>query len=800
MNFTWINIYSELATKLLAYKNNRAALVEWIYSDLGKVTRADGQSLVNYLKMKDGAKIKDIDPFSVYGIFNRNTSWEKRTELLQKFKEHFELVSEVPTDFNGIPTLDARRSFFFSWNDDNQKVIHDQWDLYEKIVTGEEAESAFDKVLENGMARYSLTMCLFWIAPDRFLSLDSRNRSYLESFGFHKDYPILRYAEYQDILQRVQKAMDEGTIPCSSFLEFSYLAWKSGTESPKDERTVVPAKKNYWLVGYAFGSSNSQFERFINDSIWEGRFNDDSDSDQKLLSLAKQIKKGDVLILKSSSTKGPKHDKSFLRVKAVAVVMEDIQTPKMEGTTSCRCKVKYYGTEVRDFDNPTLGSFRKTIHLADSKAQPLIEYANNLIGIDTMPQQKYKEYIDLLLENRNIVLTGAPGTGKTFMAQEIAKEMGAETKFVQFHPSYDYTDFVEGLRPVGDSGNFGFELRNGVFKDFCARALQNQIDSKKSIQALQQESTARDRIDGYLDDVIETGKTFNTVGTKNVFHVVENNEKTIIVEVPANEKTSMVKLPKSDLIALVENNVTVKSGKDIQIYFARKHGTQQDAYVRVLYNHIKDYKPKEKTADVSLIELKPFVFIIDEINRGEISKIFGELFFSIDPGYRGERGRVNTQYQNMIPDDDVFKKGFFVPENVYIIGTMNDIDRSVESMDFAMRRRFTWKEVTPKDTESMLDTLTCVHEAKATMARLNKAITETDGLGAAYQIGPSYFLKLEKNGGNFSRLWEMNIEPLLKEYLRGFRKTSETLDKFKAAYFGAKEETTTDSIELIDED
>ena len=131
---------------------------------------------------------------------------------------------------------------------------------------------------------------------------------------------------------------------------------------------------------------------------------------------------------------------------------------------------------------------------------------------------------------------------------------------------------------------------------------------------------------------------------------------------------------------------------------------------------------------------------------------------------------------------------------------MNDIDRSVESMDFAMRRRFTWKEVTPADTEAMLDTLSCASEAKATMARLNKAIAETDGLGAAYQIGPSYFLKLEKNGGNFDRLWEMNIEPLLKEYLRGFRKTGEILDKFKAAYFGAKEETTTDNEELIDED
>jgi len=150
---------------------------------------------------------------------------------------------------------------------------------------------------------------------------------------------------------------------------------------------------------------------------------------------------------------------------------------------------------------------------------------------------------------------------------------------------------------------------------------------------------------------------------------------------------------------------------------------------------------------------------------------------------------VQTQYQNLVPENDVFAKGFYVPENVYILATMNDIDRSVESMDFAMRRRFNWKEVTPADTESMLDTLSCAAEAKATMHRLNKVIEETDGLGAAYNIGPSYFLKLDKNGGDFKKLWTMNIEPLLKEYLRGFRQNETILKKFEKAYFNTQDET-----------
>lgn len=198
---------------------------------------------------------------------------------------------------------------------------------------------------------------------------------------------------------------------------------------------------------------------------------------------------------------------------------------------------------------------------------------------------------------------------------------------------------------------------------------------------------------------------------------------------------------------------------------------------------------------------KSFVFIIDEINRGEVSKIFGELFFAIDPGYRGKQDHaIQTQYQNLVPETDVFAKGFFVPENIYILATMNDIDRSVESMDFAMRRRFTWKEITPDDTENMLDDLDCAAEAKDRMHLLNDAIAKTEGLGAAYMVGPSYFLKLKDNGGDFEKLWKMNIEPLLKEYLRGFRKAHEIMQKFHDAYFKTNESIANDgNPELTDD-
>lgn len=787
-NFTWIHIYEELAHALLRYKEDRTELVEWIYDDLGKVTGADGQSLVAYLKQKDGSKILDIDPFSVFAIFNRNTSWGNRTELLNHFKKKLGLTLDIPTDFNGIPTVDARRSFFFSWKSDNSKVIHDLWQLFEKVISNHNISEAFDQVLENGMPKYSLTMCLFWICPEKYLALDSRNRSYLNSFGFPNEFPKFNYQEYSNLLEQVRNMMTMGDIPCSSYLDISFRAWKAATTTP-----------NVWLVGYTFESNNSQFDRFVKNSIWEGRFNDDSTNDQNLLKQAKTIKKGDVLILKSTSTKGAKHDQPFLRVKAVAVVLSDVNSCKNEGYTSCLCNVQYYGIKDCDFDDPVLASYRKTIHLVDGKAKPLINYANSLINPTHMPQLKYKEYIDLLAEAHNLVLTGAPGTGKTYMAQAIAEEMGAVTKFVQFHPSYDYTDFVEGLRPVERSdGQMGFERKDGVFKEFCREAIRNLIDSEKSIESLTKEISWQEKIDRFVEDSIEEGTKLKTVNGSE-FEISEMKGHTIVIHNEQNEKTTQVAVNADEILELLTNDVPLNIVRDIRNYFNRKFGTQADSYAFVITKAIRAIKQKMPVVEANKIDRKPFVFIIDEINRGEASKIFGELFYAIDPGYRGKKDYlVQTQYQNLVPETDMFAKGFYVPENVYILATMNDIDRSVESMDFAMRRRFTWKEVTPTDTEAMLDALPCAKEAKATMNRLNNVIAETEGLGAAYMIGPSYFLKLGENGGDFLKLWKMNIEPLLKEYLRGFRKADEILDRFSKAFFNAKEEAKDES-ELIDE-
>ncbi len=616
--------------------------------------------------------------------------------------------------------------------------------------------------------------------------------------------PLQRFVEWKGILEEpITTGIVKNTL-------FFHRTTDAQAKEIKELLGIIKdtndnSHNNFWLVGYAFGATNSQYDRFIKEGIWESRHNDNSVNDQQLLALAKTISKQDIIILKSTSTKGPKHDQPFMRIKAVGVVTSNIETSKIEGATLCRCNVDYVNLDEKDFDGQVYGSYRKAIHKADSKIQDIIDYVNSLLFKETKPQMKYKEYIDLLHENYNLVLTGAPGTGKTYMAQAIADEMGAITKFVQFHPSYDYTDFVEGLRPVEKGEDqMGFRREDGIFKEFCREAIKNIEDSLKTVESLTKELSWQEKLEHFVENASENGTKFKTVNGSE-FSISEMHSHTILVHNETNEKTTQIAVNADEILDLLTKEIPLNNVRDIRNHYDRKYGTQPDSYAFVIIREIRKMKTKTTVVEASKVEKKPFVFIIDEINRGEASKIFGELFYAIDPGYRGKKDvLVQTQYQNLVPETDTFAKGFYVPDNVYILATMNDIDRSVESMDFAMRRRFTWKEVTPEDTQEMLDSFgeSLAAEAKETMKRLNKVISETDGLGAAYSIGPAYFLKLGKNGGNFIKLWNMNIEPLLREYLRGFRKTNEILGKFREAYFGeeTQEEILSDTMDLLDED
>lgn len=437
--------------------------------------------------------------------------------------------------------------------------------------------------------------------------------------------------------------------------------------------------------------------------------------------------------------------------------------------------------------NDTLKSF------LDTYKNMLENYNDNYTG------QEYTEYVKLLKANKNLILTGAPGTGKTYLAKQIAKAMGADSeeqcKMVQFHPSYDYTDFVEGLRPIKSdtSDQIGFELRQGVFKQFCEKALENWEDSRKKPKDISAERTFKEAYDNFIDDIRNGEIAGNELKLRSedvamkIVEVSDNNN--IILKTKESDSRKTYTVSYNRLKKLSEAYKDLKALDEItNIYKAVTEaikGCHSSAYWAALH-YIYEHYVGTVTADATPVEEKNYVFIIDEINRGEISKIFGELFFSIDPGYRGESGRIFTQYQNL-EEDSPFNNGFFVPENVYIIGTMNDIDRSVDTMDFAMRRRFAWKEVKATERLGMLDTLGADKtEAITRLINLNAAIEKIDGLSSAYHIGPAYFKKLElyqkDTGQKWDLLWNYHLKGLLYEYLRGSDELEANMQILKDAY------------------
>ena len=448
--------------------------------------------------------------------------------------------------------------------------------------------------------------------------------------------------------------------------------------------------------------------------------------------------------------------------------------------------------------------------------EKFMSYKQNNTGYNKLVNE-----LKILLEkNHNLILTGAPGTGKTFLAKKIAEEMKAEYKLVQFHPSYDYTDFVEGLRPIEKDGNIGFERRDGVFKKFCKKAIENNDDNSiESVSGNESEGRCNSTLpldsvsNSVSDDEFEWRykRLLNDIESKKEGYKEYKTTKRTCYPVSIDNGNIRFKLPKEFKIIQKDDvrkiycsdEIRGKTSYDIKdlkkkdiekIYEINNEGYKKSlnyALVRWILEKIAEYKiEKKNNIDVSESSNSPtkFVFIIDEINRGEISKIFGELFYCIDPGYRGPKGRVLTQYQNLVPKGDVFdekKKGFYVPENVYIIGTMNDIDRSVESMDFAFRRRFAFVEIKAEDTLSMLDELndeSLKEKAINRLKNLNNAISKIDGLSSAYHIGASYFLKLNNYGGNFEDLWNYHLDGLLKEYLRGMRDVEDKVMELKKAY------------------
>ncbi len=502
---------------------------------------------------------------------------------------------------------------------------------------------------------------------------------------------------------------------------------------------------NYWAVGSSWGGTQDKTQMYINDKNWfDGKAKSGNNEYENYL---RKVSIGDILIMKSSATKGPNHSTAFTRLKAIGIVTKIIAFFEYE--------VDWIYKEQRDFDNI---AYRKIIEPVrdDEMKNFCISFYNNLIN-----QINMQEYITLLKSNKNLIFTGAPGTGKTYLAKEITRNIILKNENLE--------NKIEKL--ILEKVIVGMKIKTRTGKEF---EIKKNSDSEVSCSPLNSEQTYTLP---YLKiiEYITSGKIYDKIDTS-----INGGNGSYFVGVGLyvnshlfSSYTSFVQFhPSYDYTDFIEGLRPVK--KDETLGFELKNGIFKAFCKKAKDNPNKNY-----------------VFIIDEINRAEISKVFGELMFSIDPGYRGINGAVATQYANIQEGDTIFDEElgegkFYIPENVYIIGTMNDIDRSVESFDFALRRRFAWKEITAEDSQKMLEDKTWKDEAILKMNALNAAIENTNGLGAAYQIGAAYFLKLDNYNGDFTQLWNNHLQGILSEYLRGMPDAKNDLAKLENAYNNAQ--------------
>lgn len=401
-------------------------------------------------------------------------------------------------------------------------------------------------------------------------------------------------------------------------------------------------------------------------------------------------------------------------------------------------------------------------------------------------------YKELNMKNLplNQILYGPPGTGKTYHTIDKALEILGENLenridkkakfdeyvkngqivFTTFHQSYGYEEFVEGIKPITNKDNenskeLEYEIKDGVFKDLCEKALDNYKDSKLNIEELNEKIKLEEKVNNFLNTLLENGKPISKTKGGNFF-IRNLNDKTIEIESENVERSGgFFKLSLSTLMELLKYNGEFDNASEMFRKVLNRHYLDRShTYYFNLLKKFKDFEKKSNNVkednNVSDNTLKPYIIIIDEINRGNVSKIFGELITLIEPSKRigaEEELRVALPYSERKFDDG---KGFGVPENVYIIGTMNTADRSITSLDTALRRRFEFVEMMPNPKE-----LENLDYKDVDLSKLLTAINTRIEclLDREKTIGHAFFIGV-KNLENLKSVFQNKIIPLLQEY------------------------------------
>ena len=514
VNFSWIPFYEEAARKLLDWEGRQSELIAFLKS-------LDEKGLpVIKLQDKDEqgneAPFIEIDPFTFIGAFNRGITVENRRVIASAVGDLLGVKANTPNDFEGIPTLNNQKSWFFSNRSQRKPAdIPALWRVFrvalgQDPLTNPEFSAAFDAALSVRNVNVNLTMGLYWIRPSVFLGLDQNNRAHLK---ITLPPGGLSATAYLDILKRFQG---------QSFPELSYAAWnepRADGEKSAALKTEAVQPGDVWFVGAYWGDHEpaDQTERFVAEGIWQNGYKD------KFLDDVRSMKAGDRIAIKSSSTQKNNlpfnalgNTVSLMTIKAIGTVVAnrgDGITVEVEWANDYHTKQWYFYTnrqtvwrlntrlEHQDHDlveklisftfddapqdyewfvkrlyndAPSIPSFEAGAHEMGEKPYAVADVVAEGVF---MSEAEITQAIERLRTKKDIILQGPPGVGKTFIARKLAYALmeaqdDARVEMVQFHQSYSYEDFVREYRPsqkqVGQ-----FELRDGVFFQFCEKARQD---------------------------------------------------------------------------------------------------------------------------------------------------------------------------------------------------------------------------------------------------------------------------------------------------------------------------------------
>lgn len=705
MSFTWIPYYKEFAQRLTQFQKDRKRLLNLIYDNRDEL-------LAKYLHDQggEGDLLEDIDPFTVFGLFNRGIKHENRINSAKLFKNILDIKVDIPKDYEGIPVLNNQKSHFFGFRSHRGKNdIQNLWNLFIKVVNDENFEEEYNTVIKQFIIKVNITMGLFWIRPEKFLAFDRTNRQYLkEQYGIKLPNKAPEYSEYMKILDSINKKMASGEIKENTFYELS---------------------ANANNLGY----DNSDYDSYLE---W--------------------------------------------------------------------------------------GSF----------------------------------YTELWKKRKNVILQGAPGTGKTYRIPELVvrlcepefdannatrKELMSvydrlkeekRVMFTTFHQSMDYEDWLEGLRPVLENDQVTYKIEPGIFKRLCTEA-ERPLSAKKdvnisdeaivwkvSLSGTGDNPVRRDcmkngyiRIgwDGYGENITEEtdwsihngeGKTIlnafiNTMKVGDIVMSCYSSRTIDAIGIVTGEyewhdnfehykRVRRVKWLVKDI-----NEDIVKLNDDKTMTLGTVYRLNA-----ITLDKVKSLLDKYEASKTLIDNNKPYVIVIDEFNRGNVSKIFGELITLLEPDKR--KGMRNAE-SVLLPYS---KKEFYIPSNVFLVATMNTADRSLDTIDYAIRRRFAFITVKPQEIDDDNFNSELFREVSSLFISNYDEYAESgfddtikllpaETLSEEYRpedvwIGHSYFIMDGEYALQDRLLFE--IIPLLEEYIRDGVLTSEAQQTIDKLYLTATEQ------------